>query len=282
MYQKLIAYLTIMVIAVIFLPAEAFSDAEEEFHQTYSVENGIQVEFENRNGEVSISSWNKDYVDVYAMKYTEGNQEDLDCASIVVNNDGVLEIQTVFKNYSGEESSFFNRLFSILKRRRDVTVDYTIKLPETLFLRKAQIRNGSIEINGIHGETTVNSRNGSIVLLNVEKCTEAEARNGSITISGDTEIGKLQSRNGNISADIPEIVMENIYITTRNGSVDLYLADNLNADVEMKTRDGKISGETVKLKLKQASDYYFLGTLGSGGKAISVTTRNGNVTLHNK
>jgi len=216
------------------------------------------------------------------MKYTEGNQEDLDCASIVVNNDGVLEIQTVFKNYSGEESSFFNRLFSILKRRRDVTVDYTIKLPETLFLRKAQIRNGSIEINGIHGETTVNSRNGSIVLLNVEKCTEAEARNGSITISGDTEIGKLQSRNGNISADIPEIVMENIYITTRNGSVDLYLADNLNADVEMKTRDGKISGETVKLKLKQASDYYFLGTLGSGGKAISVTTRNGNVTLHNK
>ena len=66
------------VCVLVCLPAsDTFADAEEEFHETYTVENGTGVEIHNVNGNIDISSWDKDYVDVYALKRTKRDRDEL-------------------------------------------------------------------------------------------------------------------------------------------------------------------------------------------------------------
>ncbi|MBT4483058.1 MAG: DUF4097 family beta strand repeat protein [Candidatus Latescibacteria bacterium] len=297
MKRKLTIYLSAILIPFTFLLSEAFSDAREEFHRTYNVKSGTEVEFANRNGKVDIRSWDKDYVDVYALKRTKRNQDELDLVTIEVNNNGVLEIKTVFEKYP-EKDTFFKRLFGWRHQTSpEVTVDYTIKLPTTVLLSKALIRNGSIEIDGTRGDTIVRSRNGSIIINNVDQCIEAEARNGNISITSGTVIGKVKTRNGNITIN-NGTGMENVQtrngsievslldkrfgntcFSTRNGSVVLYLSPDMNAGIELQTRDGKITTEGISLMLDKITKKHIVGTLGSGGNAISVKTRNGRISL---
>ena len=175
MKRKMTIYLSIILVATTFLSPTAHSFAEEEFHRTYTIDPGTRVEFENRNGKVYICSWDKDYVDVFAVKQTEGDRDELDRVTIEVNTNGFLEIKTVYeKNDNSEKDSFFRRIFGIGSNTiPQVTVDYTIKLPVTAFLRNANIRNGSIEIHDTRGDMTVHSRNGKIFLDNADECIEA-------------------------------------------------------------------------------------------------------------
>lgn len=55
MGRKTAIYLAEIFLAVSLLAPEAFSDAQEEFHQTYTVEVGTEVEVENRNGNIEAS-----------------------------------------------------------------------------------------------------------------------------------------------------------------------------------------------------------------------------------
>ena len=70
MKRKVIICFALIFISVLFFSQNVYSDAEEEFHQTYTVKAGTEVEVSNITGKIDISAWNEDYVDVRALMRT--------------------------------------------------------------------------------------------------------------------------------------------------------------------------------------------------------------------
>jgi len=296
MNRKLAIYLAFIIIAFLFLAPEAYPDAEEEFHQTYTVDAGTEVEVKNVNGEINISKWEENYVDVRALKRTKEDRDELDLVTIKVNLNEILEIETVHRK-STEEDSFLNRMFG-WSRSPKVSVDFTIKLPDSVILSKAGSVNGNVKIYGTQGDTFVKTTNGSIIVDNTDGFIEAKTTNGNISVTGGaiirqakstngrisiddgTLIGEAETVNGSIDAYLPKNLIENTNISTVNGSVDLYISPDINAVISLKTVNGKISAGGFLMTVETISKREFTGTLGSGGETISVRTVNGSISLY--
>lgn len=277
MRRKLAILLAFIIIVFLFLAPEAYPDAEEEFHQTYTVDAGTEVEVKNVNGEINISTWDENYVDVRALKRTKKDRDELDLVTIEVTLNEILEIETVHRK--SEEDSFFKRMLG-WSRSPKVSVDFTIKLPGSVILNEAVSVNGNVKVHGTRGDTIVKTTNGSIVVDNTDGFIEVKTTNGNISITGGAMVREAKATNGSIKVSLPENRIENTHISTVNGSVDLYLSPDINADIELKTVNGKISAGGFLMTVETISKREFIGTLGSGGETIFVKTVNGSISLH--
>ena len=56
---------------------DALARAQEEFRETYKLKSGSPLSVENTNGSISVTVWDKDYVDVYAVKKTRKDEDEL-------------------------------------------------------------------------------------------------------------------------------------------------------------------------------------------------------------
>ena len=280
MKRKVIMCLALIFISITFLSQNVYSDAEEEFHQTYTVEADTEVEIRNVNGEINITAWDENYVDVRALKRTRENRDELDLVTIEVNTNDIMEINTVIQKRT-EEDSFFNRIFGkIYRRSPKVTVDYTIKLPRSVILNRVSTTNGDVEIFGTRGDSYVKTTNGDIAVENTDGLIDAKSTNGRISITGGALTKNARTTNGSIEASLSDNFIDGTSISTTNGSIDLYLSPDINADIELRTVNGKISAGGFRMVVDTISKRQFVGTLGSGGKRITAKTINGSISLH--
>ncbi|MFC1539080.1 DUF4097 domain-containing protein [Candidatus Latescibacterota bacterium] len=243
-----------------FSPVQA---AEEEFHQTYTLKAGETVSVQSINGTVDVSSWNKDVVDVYAVKKTRYGRDKLDDVEIVIStNDGlVIETEHLTKNPR-------------------VSVNYTIKLPKNINLALAKSTNGAIEVDGVSGDAVIRSTNGQIQIDNVNGIIDAQTTNGKISIENTRGLKQARTTNGSINVEITELPDTDVEIKTTNGSVDMYLPEDLNADLELRTNNGRIRANDFRLLVNEISKNYISGQLGDGGKQLIVRTTNGSISIN--
>ena len=297
--RKLIIYFACILTAVFILAPKAHSSAEEEFHHTCTVDAGTEVAVKNINGNIQISTWEKNYVDIHALKKTKKGHNELDKVTIEVETNGILRIETV-KNQSYKEDSFFKRIFGINVSWPKVDVEYTIKLPTSLVLSEVITTNAKIALIGTRGNTTARTTNGTINLDDCEGTIEAKTTNGNITIAGGAHVrlarstngsisvtdgatlSEAKSTNGSIKTSLPDELTESTNFSTINGSIDLYLSPDINAEIEMKTVNGSISARGFRIMLDTISRKHILGTLGSGGETITARTVNGSINLYEK
>jgi len=101
---------SLLLAVIVSISPEAYSDIQEEFHRKIEAEEGKTIEIDNINGTVTVSSWENDYVDVFALKKTRRGRDELDRVTIEIHNNEVLEIITVVDKYNPDEYSFFERL----------------------------------------------------------------------------------------------------------------------------------------------------------------------------
>ena len=236
--------------------------AEEEFHQTYKLKAGETVSVQSINGSIIVSSWDKDVVDVYAVKKSRYGHDELDEVEIAISTNHGLVIETVH-----------------LSRNPKVSVNYEIRLPENINLELAKTTNGSIEIDGISGDALIKTTNGEIRVENVNGIIESETTNGKISIRNTRGLKQARTTNGNVDVEISELPNTNVEIRTTNGSIDLCLPDNLDADLELHTNNGRIHTRGFRLLVNEISRNYINGQLGNGGRRMSVRTTNGSISL---
>lgn len=281
MKRKVIICFALIFISVLFFSQNVYSDAEEEFHQTYTVKAGTEVEVSNIIGKIDISAWDEDYVDVRALKRTREDRDELDLVTIGINTNDILEIKTVVQKRKEEEDSFFSRILGkIYYRTPKVTVDYTIKLPASVILNRASTTNGNIEIFGTRGDSYIKTTNGDIAVEGTEGLIDAKSTNGRISITGGALTKNARTTNGSIEASLSDNFIDGSSISTTNGSIDLYLSPGINADIELRTVNGKISAGSFRMVVDTISKREFVGTLGSGGKRITARTVNGSISLN--
>lgn len=239
----------------------------EEFRETYEVPRGIRMQVQNANGEIKISHWDEDHVEVYAKKKTNHGEAELAKVKIEVTIDDQMEIRTKY-----------------LEKNVRVSVKYDIKVPDGVIVEEVKTSNGEIEISGTRGDVRLMTSNGEIYVSDVMGSVSAQTSNGEIEIKRATAVLEANTSNGEIAVEIYDVPEGGTDISSSNGSIDVYIVDDLNADLRAATSIGKVQIRDVELRsrftaVSQASTL-LTGEIGDGGRSINVSTSNGEIELH--
>ena len=236
---------------------------KDEFSKSYEVKEGIELNVTNKNGKIEIEAWENNFVEVKAVKSTNHGIEEFQKVEIDVQVGNEMNIETKY-----------------LEKIAKVSVNYEIKVPKDLLVNRITTSNGKIIITGTKGNPTLKTSNGKIIVDNVDGYVSAKTSNGRIEITNVLGVLEANTSNGRIIAEIPEIINDELDISTSNGSIELFIPSKLNINIEAITSNGKIKLNEIEVITSEMSSKYLKGRIGNGGKKLSVTTSNGNITFN--
>jgi DUF4097 and DUF4098 domain-containing protein YvlB len=237
------------------------SASPDEFRWNGRVAQGRTIEIKGINGDVHAEASNGSEVEVTAIKSgRRSNPKDVEIR--VVEHGGGVTICAV---YPSQDASNPNECAPgegghMNTRDNDVEVQFNVRVPQGVRFSGRTV-NGGIETGALGGDVDARTVNGSI---SVGSAGVARARtvNGSITASlGRADwIGPLEFK-------------------TVNGEITLDLPANTNAEVNAETLNGDISTDFPMTILGRISRRRLTGTIGSGGRELTIKTVNGGISL---
>ena len=144
----------------------------------------------------------------------------------------------------------------------DVSVEYHIRVPAHVVLRRLETVNGSVSARGVAGSGLLRSVNGNVELFDGAGRFDARSTNGNVRI----ELSELPPGSP-------------ISIETVNGSVVLALPANADAELDILSMNGDFRSELPVLLRGRLSSHDFRGRLGRGGAPVKVRTVNGGIRV---
>jgi hypothetical protein len=229
------------------LLAPACFGTSEEITRTYPMRPDGSFELNNVNGTVRIEGWDKNEVEIRAVKTTPDQQSLLDLVAIDV--DGTPDALSVSTRYPQQEGV-------------EVAVDYVIHVP-----RHAQLSH-------------VNNINGTLRVFSLESLGELHTVNGNIEIYESSGNLHAHTTNGNIYVELKNAGdARGASAETTNGSVLLAIPPGLPADLEARCMNGKFSSELQMVIKGAAQPRTVRGQLGRGGAPIHLGTVNGTIRV---
>jgi DUF4097 and DUF4098 domain-containing protein YvlB len=226
----------------------------EEFHQTYALTPDGRVELDNINGDVHISSWDRNEVKVDAVKYAD-SKDRLDEARIEVDSDKEhLSIRTKYRDH--------DNTFSWGSHNNPPSVEYTLTVPRTARLDEIKLINGEFDVTGVSGEVHASCINGRL-----------EAHN----LSGRAELSTI---NGHLDAKFDQLPGSSIELKSVNGSVALTIPSDSKAEIEASTVSGGIENDFgLHVNNHKYVGHDLRGELGNGGPHIRLENVNGRIQI---
>jgi len=270
----------------------------EEFQKTYQLKKGDNINLKNINGSIKINGWKNDYVDLHATKKTTKSSGDLDDVEIVIEEKDGLNIETKH-----------------LKRNPKVSVNYVLNVPMNVVLDnistsngsitiedagevkivdtsngavkvlkcrgklEANSSNGSITIDGLDGSAVAYTSNGKVIIENITGLAYARSSNGAIQIYNTGGISGARTSNGSIKAQI-NYLADDTTLKSSNGSISVYIDDDLNADIQVSTSNAKIKLHDVTILADDISNSYIHGQIGDGGALLKLSTSNARINIY--
>ena len=254
-------------LAVICVLAACSSDSTgpgevDTFEWTGSVEAGDVVEIKGIIGSITATPSPDDQVRLFATK--RGVDDDPDTVDIdVVEHDGGVTICAVYPDVSGQpaneclpgEGGFLSN------GDNQVAVNFEVEVPDIAEFVGVTVA-GSISATGLVGDAQATTVDG-----NVELQTDGQA--GAVTVNGD------------VDADIGRSTWNrDLAFITVNGDVTVRIPEDTDAVVTGATVNGSVSTD---FPLTISGDGRLMqGTLGDGGRLLTLTTVNGNVALRER
>lgn len=226
----------------------------EEFHQTYALTADGRVELDNINGDVHISSWDRNEVKVDAVKYAD-TKERLDEAKIEIDarNDSI-SLRTKYPNHDHN--------WTWGSHNNPAGVEYTLTVPRKARLDEIKLINGELDINGVSGEVNASCINGRL-----------EAHN----LAGRARLSNI---NGRLDARFDQLSGQRVELNSVNGSVELTIPSDSNAEVEATTVSGGINNDFgLHVNHHRFVGHDLRGELGSGGVRIKISNVNGRIEV---
>jgi putative adhesin len=249
-----------VVLALLTLVAAAPAVAED-FRWHGFVARGNAIEIKGINGDVRAEAAPGTEVEVVAEKRARRSDPESVKIEVVEHGGGV----TICSVYPSRDSSKPNECRPGSDGRmnvqdNDVTVTFTVRVPTGVAFTGHSV-NGQVSASRLDAPVTLNTVNGSVD-FSTTSTARASTVNGSIRGSfgrGDW--------------------MDALEFHTVNGSITLSLPDGLNTDVKASTVNGDISTEFPLTVTGRFSRRHLDGTIGAGGRTLSLETVNGGITL---
>jgi Putative adhesin len=218
------------------------------FHKTLPLTAGGNFLLENVNGSVSVEGWDREEVEVSAVKVAKNETSDLSQVQIDVESEpGKVAVRTLYPKGEGAE----------------VAVEYRVHVPFHVLL-------GS-----------VNTVNGSVIVKGVDGGGELKTVNGNVEVFDSAGRFSEKTTNGNLRLELRRLVEGGpMKLETVNGSVILGLPQDVKANVSALSMNGELYSEFPSAAKSHAqAAHSFNGKLGAGGGNISVRTVNGGIRL---
>ena len=230
------------------LNATACAEVTAEFHRTFTLPADGRVSLENINGGVTITGWDRNEVEIDAVKKANSQQK-LDEAKIEVeaSNDAV-HIRTKYPE--GRTNN------------NPAIVTYDVHVPRNARLDGINLVNGSLAVSEFGGDLKANLVNGSSNIHDLAGRTDLSSVNGSVNAF-------YRSLN-----NVPEIRLKSV-----NGPVKLGLPASPNADVSVSTVNGGITTDFPLQVQGKFMGRHIDGKLGNGGTKIEISNVNGAIHI---
>ncbi len=250
--------LALMLVAAGLTSASAKSNrASEKFQKLCALSPGGTVSLQNVNGNVEITTWDKNEVKIEAEKFADDGG-DLDDLQIEVDATGDrVAIDTKYPERRDDHHG------------HALGVNYILVVPRGANLDKIKIVNGEITISGVAGKVMATAVNGTIHTTGLSNGCELETVNGKV----DAEFTSLQARAG---AKLKSV----------NGSLVVRLPADAKADIKATATMGHISNEFGLQSSRQDEDHSFVkvgdslrGKIGGGGASVRLETVNGSIRI---
>ena len=220
---------------------------DEEFVRTLPLPSGGVFTLSNVNGSIEVDTWEKQQVEIRARKTTRGSTADLSRVQIVVDaQPGEVAVRTLYPESEGLE----------------VSVEYHVRVPAHVILKRVETVNGTVRARGIEGSGLLRSVNGNVELLEAAGRFDARSTNGNVRI----ELNQLPPGSP-------------ISIETVNGNVVLALPANADAELDILSLNGDFRSELPVMLRGKLSSRDFRGQLGRGGDPVKVRTVNGGIRV---
>jgi Putative adhesin len=239
-------------------PPAAFA---QDFQWHGAIPRGQAIEIKGVNGDVRAEPSGSNEVEVVAVR--RGRRDDPDSVRIeVVPHGGGVTICAVYPSRDGQKPNECRPGSEgrMNVQNNDVSVRFTVRVPAGVALIGKTV-NGEIEALRLNGDVTLTTVNGSIT-FDTTGGARASTVNGSIR-------GAMGRADWSNTLDM----------ATVNGSITLTLPPDLNTDVKATTVNGDISSDFPMTVTGRISRRRVEGTIGGGGRLLSLDSVNGSITL---
>jgi putative adhesin len=219
----------------------------KDFDQKYPLAPGGTFELQNVNGTVEVQGWDRDVVEVHAVKIAKHRESDLERVSIEV--DAKRDTVSVATHYPPDEGV-------------EVSVEYTIHVPRGARIEHLGTVNGSLRVASVDNVEELHAVNGNIEVFEGNGSLRARTTNGNVHL----ELGQVREKNG-VTAE------------TTNGSVILAVPPDTQADLETRCMNGNFSSELPVRLESTLRPREMRGKIGGGGAPIHLRTVNGGIRI---
>lgn len=219
----------------------------KDFSKTYPLQAGGSFELQNVNGPVAVEGWDRNEVEIRAVKIAKENQADLDRVTIEVEaGPTAVSVATRYPQDEGVE----------------VSVEYTVHVPHTAHVEHVGTVNGTLKIAGVDSVADLHTVNGNIEVYEGGGSVHARTTNGNVHL----ELLRFQDEKG-MSAE------------TTNGSVVLAVPLDTQANLEARSMNGSFYSELPLSLESSLRPREMRGRYGKGGAPIKLNTVNGAIQV---
>ena len=225
------------------------TESRQEFRKSYALSPDGRVAIDNLYGDVRITAWDREEVEVEAVKIASDTRR-LNDAEIVV--DSTADRLSIHTHYGGDDAG------------QPASVEYRISVPRRANVEGIRLVNGELQLHGLAGPVKASSINGSITALELEGTADLS------TVNGQVEAGF-----NHISSDNP------ISLRSVNGPIVLSIPSDSGAQLIAENRAGGIQSD-IGTRTVQARGHSFRAILKGGGAPIRLENVNGGISIHSK
>jgi len=208
------------------------------------------VSLENVNGDVYVTAWDRNEVKVDAVKIADSAEKLADARIVVDADTNSVHIETKYGRQHNNNNP--------------ASVDYRLTIPKGANLDSLELVNGTLEISGVKGDV------------------KASCVNGELKASGLTGQAHLETVNGRLEATFEKLDSnQRIKMSSVNGSIDLAVPANANAEFDADTVSGSIRNDFgFHEDDEDIVGHEVSGTLGDGAARVKLNNVNGAIRIH--
>lgn len=223
----------------------------KEFNQVYPLQPGGSFELQNVNGTVEVQGWDRDDVEIHAVKTAKQKESDLERVSIEV--DAKPDDVSIVTRYPQNEGV-------------EVAVEYTVHVPRSAHVEHLGTVNGTLRVAGVDQVEDLHTVNGNIEVYEGGGSVHAHTTNGNVHLELAHFARDAREKSG-ASAE------------TTNGSVVLAVPSDTQADLEARCLNGNFYSELPLVLESTLRPRETHGKLGNGGAPIRLHTVNGGIQV---
>jgi hypothetical protein len=163
--------------------------------------------------------------------------------------------------------------------RHDVRVRFTVRVPAGVRVSAGTV-NGEMRVRDVTSDVRASTVNGIVEVRNVGGEVRANTVNGRVDVSTRSGPVSANTVNGDIDVRMSSLSRDGeMSFHTVNGSITVETPAALDADVSLDTMHGSISSDWPVQLSGRFGPRHAQGTIGRGGRVISLRTLNGSVEL---